>query len=99
MPYVMAALPNRWSPRRKFLNSVPCTTPQSLAHVHCSSANIGQGKTSTQRKVNFAPGKIPERAPKNVYTVHQPRRRPNIVQSVVGLSDVGAVTNPTNETR
>jgi len=28
----------RWRPLRKFRNSIPCTTPQSLAEGHCSSA-------------------------------------------------------------
>jgi len=39
------------------------------------------------RKVNFAPGKIPPGAgaAENVYIVYQSRRRPNIVQSLVGL--------------
>jgi len=40
----------RWRPRRKFRNSIPCTTPQSLAApgagVPCSNAaNIGERKT------------------------------------------------------
>jgi len=28
----------RWRPLQKFLNSIPSTTPQSLAHTHCQSA-------------------------------------------------------------
>ena len=38
-------------------------------------------------KVNFAPGKIPlwDKSLQNVYIVYQPRRRPNVVQSVVDL--------------
>jgi len=28
----------RWRPLRKFRNSIPCTTPQSLADGRCSSA-------------------------------------------------------------
>ena len=42
-------------------------------------------KARLGRKVNFARGKTPSgaRAPENVYLVYQPRRRPNIVQSLV----------------
>jgi len=28
----------RWCPLQKFLNSSPCTTPQSLADAHCWNA-------------------------------------------------------------
>jgi len=43
MPTVMAAQPNIVgalfeSSFRKFRNSIPCTTPQSLADAHCWSA-------------------------------------------------------------
>jgi len=41
----------RWRPMLKFRNSIPCTTPQSLADacVQCSNAaNIGERKTGTQ---------------------------------------------------
>jgi len=45
---------------RKFRNSIPCTTPQSLltpaAGVPCSNENA-----KLERKVDFAPGKIPSR--------------------------------------
>ena len=54
MPNVMVALPNigTWHRLRKFRNSIPCTTPQSLADaaagVPCSNAaNIGERKTWT----------------------------------------------------
>jgi len=52
----------RWRPSRKFRNSIPCTTPQTLAvasaRVPCSkAANIGERKTWTQSE--FAAGKIP----------------------------------------
>jgi len=48
----------RRHPLRKFRNSIPCTTPQSLADpgaiVPCSNAaNIGEHKTWWGRKVNF----------------------------------------------
>ena len=37
--------------------------------------------------MNFAPGKMPlgGNSPKNVYIVYQPRKPPNIVQSLVEL--------------
>jgi len=39
----------RWRLLRKFRNSIPCTTPQTLAGVLCSNAaNIGERKTWTQ---------------------------------------------------
>jgi len=44
MHNVMAALEILVAPsvenneERKFRNFIPCTTPQSLAHAHCSSA-------------------------------------------------------------
>ena len=89
MPNVMAAQPNIGGalcessiipflvPRRKVW-----LTP--AAGVPCSNAaNIENARLG--RKVNFAPGKIPSggKSPENVYTVHQPRRWPNIVQSLV----------------
>ena len=60
-----------WHPLRMFPNSVPCTTPQSLADdaagVPCSdAANIGERKTWTQSEFctwqnSVQPGKIPSR--------------------------------------
>ena len=55
--------------------------------VQCSNAaNIEERKTWTQSEVctwqNSVRGQKP---PKNVYIVHQLRRRPNIVQSLVGI--------------
>jgi len=43
----------RWRPLRKFRNSIPCGTPQTLddgsARVPCSNAaNLGERKTWTQ---------------------------------------------------
>jgi len=38
MPNLMAALPSVGGPLRKFRNFIPCTTQQSLADAHCSSA-------------------------------------------------------------
>ena len=48
MPNVMTALPNIGGARGES-SLIPFLVPRrSLAHVHCSSANIGQGKTWTQ---------------------------------------------------
>ena len=46
----------RWRPLRKFRNSIPCTTPQSLADpaagvLYSNDANIGERKTWTQSEV------------------------------------------------
>jgi len=81
-----------WRPQRKFRNSIPCSTPQSMADARCwpechtvtlpiyENARLG-------RKVNFARGKIPSgaKAANNVDIVYQPKRLPKIVQSLVGL--------------
>ena len=48
-----------WRPLRKFRNSIPCTTPQSLAEAGCWSANILYKNARLRRKVNFARAKIP----------------------------------------
>jgi len=54
-----------------------------------STVIIIEEKTVLGRKENFAPGKIlsGKEPPKCIllYIVYQPRRRPNIVQSLVGL--------------
>jgi len=92
MPNAMVAQPNIGGalcessvipflvPRRKVW-----LTP--AAGVPCSNAaNIGERKTWTHSEFcswqNSVKGQKP---PKNVYTLYQPRRRPNIVQSVVDL--------------
>jgi len=93
----------RWRPLRKFPNSIPCTTPQSLADVRCSvpstarsdAANIEERKTWMQSEFctwqNSVTG---ARAPENVCVVYQSRRRPNVVQfGWSAVSDVAAVTN------
>ena len=75
---------------RKFRNSIPCTAPQSLADAPagtpCSNAANIEGKTWTQSEFctwqNSARG---VRAPENVYVMYQPKRRPNIAKSLVGL--------------
>jgi len=35
---IVMAAQSRWRPLRKFRNSIPCTTPQSLADARCWSA-------------------------------------------------------------
>ena len=65
----------RWRRLRKFRNSIPCITPQSLADaavgVPCSNAaNIGEGKTWTQSEFciwqNSVRGKSPRKCINNV---------------------------------
>ena len=53
----------RWRRLRKFRNSIPCTTPQSLANARCWSTvqkhcQYMYENARLGRKVNFAPGKI-----------------------------------------
>ena len=57
----------------------------AAARVPCSN-NIGE-RIRLGRKVNFAVGKISlgGKYHQNVYIVYQPRRRPNILRSSVGL--------------
>jgi len=78
---VMGALPN--------IGGALCSTPQSLADpaagMSCSNAaNIGERKIWTQSEFciwpkNSVKGQQPQ---KYIYMVHQPRRRPNIMQSL-----------------
>jgi len=58
----------RWPLCESSVNSIPCTTPQSLADIRCWSA---VQNARLRRKVNFAPDKILSgaRAPENVYTL------------------------------
>jgi len=57
------------------------------AGVPCSNAANIYENERLGCKVKFARSKIPPgaKAPKNVYIVYQPRRRPKIVQGLVGL--------------
>jgi len=83
----------RWRRLRKFRNSTPWTTPQSLADAGCWSAVHAVAlliyeNARLGRKVNFARGEIPAggKSPQNVYIYSVPaQRRANIVQSSVGL--------------
>jgi len=82
MPNVMAALPNIGA---QLLNVAVWLTPTT--RVQCSNAaNIGQRKDLDAKLIlhltKFCYG---ARALKSVYIVYQPRRRPNIVQCLVGL--------------
>jgi len=93
MPNVMAAQPNIGGalcessvipflvPRRKLW-----LTP--AAGLPCSNdANIEEHKTWTQSDfLHLAKFHQGVRAPENVYIMYQPRRRPNIMQSLVGFS-------------
>ena len=92
MPNVMAALPNIGGVFCKS-SVIPFLVPRrklwltAAGEVPCSNAaNIGERKTwdikSILHREKFCQG---ARAPENVYIVYQPRRRPNIVQSLVGL--------------
>jgi len=81
----------RWRPLRMFRNSIPCTTPQSLADAHCwSVVQLCYQYRRTQDLdakwiLHLAKFHQGARAAENVYIVYQPRKRPNIVQSLVGL--------------
>jgi len=58
-----------------------------LLECHAVTLSI-QENARLGRKVNFAPGKIPllGKSPRKcIYIAHQPMRRPNIVQSLVGF--------------
>jgi len=72
----------RW---RHLLNAAELSLADPTAGVPCNNAaNIGDA--ILRHKVNFACGKIPSwgKSPENVYT-SAGARRPNIVQSLVGL--------------
>jgi len=82
MPNVMAALLS--------IGGALCWTSQSLADAHWSSipcsnaANIEERKIWTQSEFCTCQNSVRgARAPASVYIVYQPRRRPNIVQSLV----------------
>jgi len=79
-----------WRPLRKFRNSIPCTKPQRLADpaagVSCSNAaNMKERKTQTQSEFCTWQNSLRDKSAQNVFMVYQPRRRPKIVQSLVGL--------------
>jgi len=62
----------RWCPLRKFHNSRPCTTPQSLADpatgVLCSNAsNVGERKTWTQGEFCTWRNSVREQEPPKMY--------------------------------
>jgi len=56
------------------------------AQVPCSNAaNIGERKTCTQGEFCTWQSSVMGKSPEDVNIVYQPRRRPNIVQGLVGL--------------
>ena len=82
---------------RKFRNSIPCTTVQTLANARCSSA---VQNARTVRKVNFAAGKVPlgDESPKNQSTsTGNDKHRAKF--GWLPLRDVSAATKPRRETR
>jgi len=58
---------HRWRRLRKFRNSIPCTTPQSLTDTHCS--NIGERKTWTQSEFYTGQNSTRRQESQNVYIV------------------------------
>jgi len=98
----------RWRRLRKFRNSIPCTTPQSLANAGCWSTvqkrcQYMYENARLGRKVNFAPGKIPSggKSPRKcIYSV--PAQETAKHRTMFGwppVSDVAALTKPRRETR
>jgi len=92
MPNVMAAQPNIGGALCKssvIPFPVPCCTVWLIpaAGVMCSdAANIGElQKLDVKYILHWAKFHQGATAPESVYIVHQPRRRPKIVQSLVGL--------------
>jgi len=83
MPRVMGALPN--------IGGTFCSTLHSLADpaagVPCSNvANIGECKTWKQSEFCMWQNSITSKSSRKcIYHAYQPGRRPNIVQSLVGL--------------
>ena len=56
------------------------------ARVPCSNAaNIGQRKTWTQSEYCTWQNSVRGKSPQNAYIMYQPRKQPNIVQSLVDL--------------
>jgi len=86
---------------RTLLNAAVWLTP--TARVPCSNAaNVGKRKTWTQSELCSWQNSVRDKSPENVYKVYQPRRCPNILQSLVGkvrFSEAGAETKPRRETR
>jgi len=71
----------RW---RSVLNAAVWLT--ITTRVPCSNAvNIGERKTWTQSEFCTWQTSVTAQQPPKMYIVYQPRRRPNIVQSLVGF--------------
>jgi len=66
----------RWRPLRKFRNSIPCTTSQSLADTRCWSAVQKRWQYSRTQDLDakwilpLAKFRYGTKAPKNVYIVY-----------------------------
>ena len=96
----------RWRPLWKFHNSVPCTTPQSLADptagVPCSNA-ANTENARLGRKVSFAGGEILSggKSPqKCIYSVlAQEMAKHHTKFGWPSVKDVAAVKKPRRETR
>jgi len=89
MPDVMAALPNTGGTLYKS-SLIPFLVPRHKvwlmprARVPCS--NIGERKTWSQSEFCTWKNSVRVQQPPKMYNiVYQPKRRPNIVQSLVGL--------------
>jgi len=99
MPNVMAALPN--------IDGALCSTSQSLARAHCSTAVQKRCQQESarlgERKVNFAPGKIPLRSNshrKCIYSLPAQVRAKHCAKFAwLPLSNVASVTKPRRESR
>jgi len=55
----------KWHPLRKFCNSIPCTTPQSLAEARCQY--IRERKTWTQSEFCMCQNSIRGQKPPKMY--------------------------------
>ena len=97
----------RWRPLRKFRNSIPCTTPQSLANACCCSAVQYRCQyritrdLDVKRILHRAKFRHGARAPeKCIYSV--PAQETAKHRAKFGwppVSDTAAVTKPRRETR
>ena len=91
MPNVMATQPNIAGALCKSY-AIPFLVPRCkvslmpAAEVQCSNAaNVVQENARLGCKVNFVPDKIPSGGKSPRKCIYKPRRRQNIMQSLVGL--------------
>jgi len=91
MPNVMAAQPNiggALCESSVILFLVPCCKVWLTPLLECRAVTLPYGRTQdsdAKSILHVAKFRYGTRAPENVYIVYQLRRRPNIVQSLVGL--------------